>query len=67
MIFEEDNRFINNLIRYFFALDREKQIVNKTRIIKNVFDNQGKHFSRIMKKTKDLLSKVNKIKIYLIF
>ncbi|PBC25198.1 non-structural maintenance of chromosomes element 3 homolog [Apis cerana] len=58
MIFEEDNRFINNLIRYFFALDREKQIVNKTRIIKNVFDNQGKHFSRIMKKAKDLLSKI---------
>ncbi|XP_043791182.1 non-structural maintenance of chromosomes element 3 homolog isoform X3 [Apis laboriosa] len=38
--------------------NREKQIVNKTRIIKNVFDNQGKHFSRIMNKTKDLLSKI---------
>lgn len=58
MIFEEDDRFINNLIRYFFVLDRGKQIVNKTRIIKNVFDNQGKHFSRIMNKAKDLLSKV---------
>ncbi|XP_017757321.1 PREDICTED: non-structural maintenance of chromosomes element 3 homolog [Eufriesea mexicana] len=55
---EEDNRLVNSVIRYFLALDRGKQIVNKTRIIKHVLGNQGKHFLQIMNKAKNLLSKI---------
>ncbi|XP_076228531.1 non-structural maintenance of chromosomes element 3 homolog isoform X2 [Nomia melanderi] len=55
---EEEGQLVNTVVRYLFTMDRKKQIINKTRIIKNVFGGQGKYFHRVMSKVKDVLSKV---------
>ncbi|XP_071856459.1 non-structural maintenance of chromosomes element 3 homolog [Bombus fervidus] len=55
---QDDDQLVNSVIRYLLILDGGKQIVNKTRIIKNVFGNQGKRFLPVMNKAKSLLSKV---------
>lgn len=61
MIVEEEKQLTNSLIRYLLALDKGKQVINKARIVKNVFGGQGKHFHRVMTKVKGLLLKVRRI------
>lgn len=58
VISEDDDQLVNSVIQYLLILDGGKQIVNKTRIIKNVFGNRGRRFLSVMNKAKDLLSKV---------
>lgn len=55
---KDNDELVNSLIRYFLMLDGGKQIISKTRIIKNVFGNSGKHFVQTMNKAKNLLSMV---------
>ncbi|XP_043254480.1 non-structural maintenance of chromosomes element 3 homolog isoform X1 [Colletes gigas] len=55
---EVENQRVCTLIKYFFALDKKKQIISKSRIIKNIFGNQGKHFHKVMTEAKNILSKV---------
>ncbi|CAK9810506.1 Non-structural maintenance of chromosomes element 3 homolog [Anthophora plagiata] len=55
---EEENHLVNRVIRYFLVVDREKQIISKASIIKNVFGNQGKYFHGVMNKVQNLLSKI---------
>lgn len=57
-ISEEQNRLVSSLIRYLFAMGREKQAINKSRMMKTVFVGQGKHFHQILNKAKTHLSKV---------
>ena len=57
-ISEEQNRLVSSLIRYLFAMDKEKQAINKSRIVKAVFGGQGKHFHQTLNKAKTHLSKI---------
>ena len=57
-ISEEQNRLVSSLIRYLFAMDREKQAIYKSRMMKTVFGGQGKHFHQILNKAKTHLSKI---------
>ncbi|KAK1119416.1 hypothetical protein K0M31_013245 [Melipona bicolor] len=55
---KDNDQLVNSLIRYLLMLDGRKQIITKTRIIKNVFGNRGKHFVQTMNNAKNLLSTV---------
>lgn len=58
VVSEDDDQLVNNVIQYLLVLDGGKQIVNKTRIIKNIFGNRGRRFLSVMNKAKDVLSEV---------
>lgn len=58
VISEDDDQLVNSVIQYLLILDGGKQIVNKARIIKNVFGNRGRRFLPVMNKAKSLLLKV---------
>ncbi|XP_076654771.1 non-structural maintenance of chromosomes element 3 homolog [Halictus rubicundus] len=58
MVSEEEAQLANSVIRYLFVLDRDKQVINKSRIIKNVLGGQGKQFHRVINKVKTLLLKI---------
>lgn len=55
---KDNHQLVNSLIRYLLMLDGRKQVITKTRIIKNVFGNRGKHFIQTMNSAKNLLSTV---------
>ncbi|XP_053987644.1 non-structural maintenance of chromosomes element 3 homolog [Hylaeus volcanicus] len=55
---QEENQLVGSLIKHLFALDKKKQIVNKARLIKNVFGGQGKQFHQLMSKAKHILSNI---------
>ena len=57
-ISEEQDRLVSSLIRYLFAMDRENQAINKTRMVKTVFGGQAKHFHQTLNKAKTHLSKI---------
>lgn len=58
VVTEEQNQLANRLLRYFLTLSKEKQVITKARIVKNVFDDQGKHFHPVMIKVKSILSEI---------
>lgn len=58
IISEEEKELVNSVIRYIFALNREKQIIGKVQLIKNVFGNKRKYFHRIMNNVETVLSKI---------
>ncbi|CAL7948048.1 unnamed protein product [Xylocopa violacea] len=55
---EEERQLVNRTVRYLLTSDRSKQVISKTRIIKNVLDSRGKQFLCVMNKAKSLLSKI---------
>ncbi|XP_076675014.1 non-structural maintenance of chromosomes element 3 homolog [Andrena cerasifolii] len=57
-ISEEQNQLVSSLIRYLFGMGREKQAINKSRMMKAVFGGQGKHFHETLNKAKTHLSKI---------
>ncbi|XP_029049902.1 melanoma-associated antigen D2-like [Osmia bicornis bicornis] len=58
MLSEDQNELVNSLIRYLLVLDREKQVVSKAHLVKNVFNNGGRQFHPTLNKAKILLSKI---------
>ncbi|XP_078044587.1 LOW QUALITY PROTEIN: non-structural maintenance of chromosomes element 3 homolog [Augochlora pura] len=58
IISDEENRLTNNVIKYILISDRKKQPINKAQIVKNVLAGQGKQFSHMLNKAKQVLSKI---------
>jgi len=51
-------QLISSVIRYLFIADRNKQPIQKSQIVKNVLEGNGKVFRSIIEKVKEQLSEV---------
>jgi len=55
---QKEMQLISSVIRYLFIADRNKQPIQKSQIVKNVLEGNGRVFRSIIEKVKEQLSKV---------
>jgi len=55
---QKEMQLISSVIRYLFVVDRNKQPIQKSQIVKNVLEGNGKVFRSIIEKVTEQLSEV---------
>jgi len=55
---QKEMQLISSVIRYLFIADRNKQPIQKSQIVKNVLEGNGKVFRSIIEKVEKQLSEV---------